>query len=231
MKSCVILFSGGVDSTTALYWALARYDKVYPLTFDYGQRHAVEIRMACRILRRLKLPRTILKVDLRRIGGSALTESAISVPRTRTSVQAGRGTPLTYVPFRNGIFLALASAWAEVRGVTEIVCGFHVLDSPEYPDTRKEFVNAMEKAVNAGTRAAFGASRIRIRAPFIGMTKSGIIRLGLSLGADYSHSVSCYSGKEAPCGVCSTCRLRAKAWREIGREDPLIARLKKGGHR
>ena len=227
MKSCVVLFSGGIDSTTALYWALAGYAKVFALTFDYGQRHSVEVRMAKRLARKLSLPHTILKIDLTQVGGSALTDAAIPVPKRRNLRDLKAGTPLTYVPFRNGILLALAAAWAEARGVTDLVCGFNIIDSPNYPDTRREFVRAMEKAINSGTKAAFGAPAMRIRAPFVGLEKSAIIRKGLALGADYSFSVSCYSGGEAPCGACSSCLLRKRAWLEAGREDPLIARLRK----
>ena len=227
MKSCVVLFSGGIDSTTALCWALDRYDRVFPLTFDYGQRHRVEVKMAKRAARKLGLEPVVLKLDLRQVGGSALTDPAIPVPRPRGLRKLKAGPPPTYVPFRNGILLAIAAAWAEARGVTDLICGFNVLDSPNYPDTRREFIRAMEKAVNAGTRAACGGPAMRILAPFVGMRKSEIIRKGLALGADYSYSVSCYSGGEAPCGACSSCLLRARAWKEAGREDPLVARLKK----
>ena len=227
--SCVVLFSGGIDSTTTLYWALARYDRVLPLTFDYGQRHRVEVRLAGRLLRRLGLPRTVLRLDLGQVGGSALTDPRIPLPRVRGRAEIPAGPPATYVPFRNGIFLAVAAAWAEARGVRDLVCGFHVLDSPEYPDTRREFVRAMEKAVNLGTAAAFGGPRARILAPFVRLRKSEIISRGLRLGADYSYSVSCYAGGEAPCGACSSCLLRREAWREVGREDPLLARLRKEG--
>jgi len=230
MKSCVVLFSGGIDSTTALYWALAGYTKVFALTFDYGQRHSVEVRMAKRLARKLGLPHAILKIDLTQVGGSALTDAAIPVPKHRDLGELKAGIPLTYVPFRNGILLALAAAWAEARGVTDLVCGFNIVDSPNYPDTRREFVRAMEKAINSGTKAAFGAPPIRVRAPFIELKKSEIIRKGLALGADYSYSVSCYTGGEVPCGACSSCLLRKKAWREAGREDPLIARLRKEGN-
>ncbi len=230
-NSCVVLFSGGIDSTTALYWALARYGRVLPLTFDYGQRHRVEVRLAGRLLRKLGLPRAVLRLDLGQVGGSALTDPRIPLPRVRKRAEIPAGPPATYVPFRNGIFLAVAAAWAEARGVRELVCGFHVLDSPEYPDTRREFVRAMEKAVNLGTSAAFGGPRTRILAPFVGLRKAEIIRRGLRLGADYSYSVSCYAGGEAPCGTCSSCLLRREAWREAGREDPLLARLRKEGAR
>jgi 7-cyano-7-deazaguanine synthase len=229
--SCVVLFSGGIDSTTALYWALARYRDVLPLTFDYGQRHRVEVRLAGRLLRRLGLRSTVLRIGLGQVGGSALTDRSIPLPRVRKLRQIPASPPVTYVPFRNGIFLAVAAAWAEARRVRDLVCGFHVLDSPEYPDTRREFVRAMERAVNLGTTAAFGGPRMRILAPFVAMKKSDIIRRGLTLGADYSYSVSCYAGRETPCGKCSSCLLRRQAWREVGRQDPLLERLRKEGKR
>ena len=173
----------------------------------------------------------MLKVDLRQIGGSALTDATILLPRSVPRVARRSGPPATYVPFRNGIFLALAAAWAEARGVRDLVCGFHVADSPDYPDTTKAFVRAMEKAVRAGTKAAFGGPAPRIVAPLIGLSKPAIIRLGLRLGADYAYSVSCYAGAERPCGTCSSCRFRARAWKAVGREDPLLARLRKEGQR
>lgn len=228
MRSCVVLFSGGLDSTTALAWALRRYDRVFALTFDYGQRHRVEVRLARRAARRLGVAHEVLTVDLAPIGGSALTDPAIPVPRAKR-LRLGPGAPATYVPFRNGIFLSLAAAWAEARGVRDIVCGFNTIDSPAYPDTRPAFVRAMERAVNLGTRAALGGPGTRIVAPFLGLRKSDIIRLGLELGVDYARAVSCYAGDEAPCGTCSACRLRARAWRRAGRPDPLVARFAKGG--
>jgi 7-cyano-7-deazaguanine synthase len=231
VKSCVVLFSGGLDSTSALAWALDRYDDVRALTFDYGQRHHVEIGLARKAARRLGVPHFILKVDLRQIGGSALTDKAIPLPRSARLSAPRSGPPATYVPFRNGIFLALAAAWAETRGVRDLVCGFHVADSPDYPDTTKDFVKAMEKAVQAGTKAAFGGPKARIVAPLLGLSKPDIIRLGLRLGADYCYSISCYAGAERPCGTCSSCRFRARAWKAVGREDPLIARLRKEGPR
>ena len=230
-QPCAVLFSGGLDSTTALAWALARYDRVTALTFDYGQRHRVEIALARRTARRMGVPHVVLRVDLRAVGGSALTDPALPLPRSAAAGTPGSGPPSTYVPFRNGVFLALAAAWAEARGVRDLVCGFHTADSPDYPDTRKEFVRAMERAINAGTRAAYGRPRMRIVAPFLGLGKSGIILEGLALGVDYAQAISCYAGQEAPCGTCPSCRLRARAWKEAGREDPLLARLRKEGKR
>jgi len=233
VTSCVVLFSGGLDSTTALAWALRRYDRVHALTFDYGQRHRVEIALARKAARRLGVPHAVLKVDLRQVGGSALTDPAIVLPRAPLRRRASKpaGPPATYVPFRNGIFLAVAAAWAEARGVRDVVCGFHVADSPDYPDTTRAFVKAMEKAVRAGTKAAFGGPAPRIVAPLIGLDKAGIVRLGLSLGADYAHAVSCYAGAERPCGTCTSCGFRAEAWKAVGCEDPLLARLRKRGRR
>jgi len=227
VTSCVVLFSGGLDSTTALYWARKRYGRVFALSFDYGQRHRVELRLAKKTAAALGVPRSVLKIDLTPVGGSALTDDSIPVPRHKNLKGLKAGTPPTYVPFRNGIFLAVAAAWAEARGITDLVCGFNVVDSPNYPDTRPPFVRAMERAVNAGTKAAFGGPRMRVLAPFVDLPKSAIIRRGLALGADYSHSLSCYSGRETPCGTCSSCLLRKRAWREAGLEDPLLARLRK----
>jgi 7-cyano-7-deazaguanine synthase len=231
MTRSIVLFSGGIDSTTALFWARARSDDVRALTFDYGQRHKVEVRMARATARRVGVPHTVLKIDLTQIGGSALTDGKMALPRYEKVPPLASGPPATYVPFRNGILISLAAAWAEVQGAAEIVCGFNILDSPEYPDTRPEFIRAMQRAVDTGTRAAFGGPGIKITAPFVRMKKSAIIRLGLSLGADYSRSVTCYAGAERPCGACSACLLRARAFAEAGVPDPLLVRLNKGGRR
>jgi 7-cyano-7-deazaguanine synthase len=227
VRRALVLFSGGIDSTTALAWARNRYDAVLALTFDYGQRHRVEVRMARRAARALGVPQVVFPLRLDRVGGSALTDPAVPLPRPGRVEAIGPGVPATYVPFRNGIFLAVAAALAEARGIPDVVCGFNVIDSPHYPDTRPAFVAAMTKAVRAGTRPAAGRRRPRILAPFIGMRKSEIIRRGLALRADYAWSVSCYAGGEVPCGRCSSCLLRERAWAEVGRPDPLLVRLGK----
>ena len=229
MKNALVLFSGGIDSTTSLYWARDRFERVSLLTFDYGQRHRVELRSAGELARRLGLSQKILSVDLTQIGGSALTDANIRLPEFRRVEEIDDGLPPTYVPFRNGIFLALAAAWAEVIEARDLICGFNIIDSPNYPDTRPSFIAAMEEAVNAGTRAAFEKGGFTIHAPFVDMTKSEIIEAGLALGADYSFSVSCYAGGEVPCGRCSACLLRHGAWQEVREEDHLIKRLKKEG--
>jgi len=229
MKKSIVLFSAGVDSTTALYWALDRYEKIFALTFDYGQRHSIELSMARKIAQKLSVPQKILLVDLKQIGGSSLTDTKLSLPQYERIEEIEEGLSSTYVPFRNGIFLALAAAWAETEGIKEIVCGFNVIDSPNYPDTRNQFVQAMQEAINQGTKASLSQEKIQIVAPFLSMKKSEIIKEGLSLGADYSYSISCYSGEEIPCQKCSSCVLRQKAWKEVGLQDPLILRLEKEG--
>jgi 7-cyano-7-deazaguanine synthase len=228
-RKAMVLLSGGIDSTTAAYWAKGRYDEVSTLSFDYGQRHRIELRMARRLARRLRLPHSSLKVDLRPIGGSALTDLSVSLPRFSRREDIGSGIPVTYVPFRNGIFLALAAARAEAAGIDDIVCGFNTIDSPNYPDTRPSFVRAMQRAIDFGTASLSDGRRIRLVTPFIRLKKSEIIRLGLSLGADYSYSVSCYGGGEVPCRRCSSCLLRKRAWEEAGTKDHLLVRLRKEG--
>jgi 7-cyano-7-deazaguanine synthase len=229
MKESIVLFSGGIDSTTALYWSLNTHEKVRALTFDYGQRHRIEIHMAEKLVQKLGIPHKILAVDLKQIGGSALTDTHLPLPQYESVDKIEEGLPLTYVPFRNGIFLAMASAWADVEGIKEIVCGFHVLDSPNYPDTREDFVKSMEEAVNLGTSFSPDQDRLQILAPFVQKKKSEIIKEGLSLEADYSYSVSCYAGTEVPCQKCSACVLRQKAWEDAGERDHLILRLEKEG--
>jgi 7-cyano-7-deazaguanine synthase len=229
MEKNTVLFSGGIDSTTALYWALDLDSQTTALTFDYGQKHRVEIKAAQWIANKLEIPHQIIRVDLGQIGGSSLTDPSVPLPQMENVSQIPEGLPPTYVPFRNGILLALAAAWAETKDITRIVCGFNVVDSPNYPDTRETFVKAMEEAINSGTGAALGGKKIAILAPFLRMSKSAIIKQGLALGADYSHSVSCYKGSEIPCLQCSSCLLRQRAWEETGMKDPLIARLEKEG--
>lgn len=229
MKYALVLFSGGLDSTTALYWATNRYERVNALTFDYGQRHRIEVQFSQKIAKNLNIPLKILQIDLQQIGGSSLTDPVRPLPPLDRSISDENGPPSTYVPFRNGIFFALATAWADVHGHTEIVCGFHVLDSPDYPDTRREFVEAMEETINLGSMAAYGKTRINIQVPFLDMNKAEIIKSGLALGADYSYSISCYSGAEVPCMECASCRMRQQAWERVGIADPLILRLKKEG--
>ena len=228
-KPGLVLFSGGIDSTTALFWALSRFNRITALSFDYGQRHKIEIKLARKLTKKLNIPHNFLHLDLNQIGGSALTDSQIPVPELERIEELGATPPATYVPFRNGIFLSIAAAWAETNDIKDLVCGFNIVDSPHYPDTRPAFVNAMTKAINLGTTASLGQEKFALHAPFIRMKKSAIIKKGLALNADYAYSISCYAGAEVPCLKCSSCLLRRLAWEEVGQKDPLLARLEKEG--
>ncbi|WP_457755428.1 7-cyano-7-deazaguanine synthase QueC [Thermovibrio ammonificans] len=231
MNGAVVIFSGGLDSTTALYWAKRHFEKVYAITFYYGQRHSLEVEFAKITAEKANVDEhLIFPVDLSRIGASALTDRSIEVPETSSVEEIKeRGIPVTYVPFRNGIFISIAAAYAEAKGCTNLVGGWNAVDYSGYPDCRPQFLKAMEEALNLGTKAGAEGKRWHIHAPLINLTKGQIIKLGLELGADYSYSLSCYRGDEAPCMKCDSCILRAKGWEEVGEEDHLIKRLKEEG--
>ncbi len=223
MARAVVLLSGGVDSTTTL--AIARRDgfTTYALTVRYGQRHAVEIEAARRVAAALGVARhEILDIDLRAFGGSALTAD-VAVPKDREAAAMAREIPVTYVPARNTIFLALALAWAEVLEASDIFLGVNVLDFSGYPDCRPEFIEAFERMARLATKAGVeGRQRLTIHTPLIRMTKGEIIRAGLALGVDYGLTVSCYDpapGGRA-CGRCDACVLRRKGFEEAGAADP-----------
>ncbi len=231
MERAVIIFSGGLDSTTALYWAKKEFKEVYAITFVYGQRHSIEVEMAKVTAKNAGVKEHLIyEVDLSKIGSSALTDFSIEVPQPRSVEEIKeRGVPVTYVPFRNGIFISIAAAYAESKGTTHLVGGWNVVDYSGYPDCRPEFLEAMERALDLGTKLGAEGNKWYIHAPLINLTKAEIIKLGLELGADYSYSVSCYRGGEVPCGKCDSCLLRAKGWAEVGQEDHLIKRLKEEG--
>ena len=231
MESSVVILSGGLDSTTALYWAKKHFKKVYAITFDYGQRHSLEVEMAKLIAQRAGVKEhLIFPIDLSKIGASALTDLSIDVPEPESveDILEG-GIPATYVPFRNGIFISVAAAYAESKGTTHLVGGWNAVDYSGYPDCRPEFLKAMERALELGTKLGAEGQKWYIHAPLVNLTKGEIIKLGLELGADYSYSISCYRGGEIPCGRCDSCLLRAKGWAEVGEEDHLIKRLKEEG--
>lgn len=218
----VVLLSGGLDSSTLLAIAKSQGFDAYALSFRYGQRHHVEIEAASRVVRSLGAARHIvLDIDLRRIGGSALT-SEIAVPKGRDLEQMAQEIPVTYVPARNTIFLSFALAWAEVLGSTDIFIGVNALDYSGYPDCRPEYIEAYEKMANLATKAAVEGQRLRIHTPLIRLTKAEIIRKGLELGVDYSLTVTCYDPSETgeACGACDSCLLRLKGFREAGLADP-----------
>jgi 7-cyano-7-deazaguanine synthase len=217
----VVLLSGGLDSYTAAAIAKSEGFALLALTIRYGQRHVREIEAAREVARALGVERHLeLDLDLRAIGGSALTTDG-AVPRDR-DLDAG-GIPSTYVPARNTIFLSLALGWAEVAGATDIVIGVNALDYSGYPDCRPEFVAAFETVANLGTRAGVEGVRFRIHTPLIAMTKASIIRRGVALGLDYGITHSCYDPLAGrPCGRCDSCVLRARGFIEAGLTDPLL---------
>ena len=220
----VVLLSGGLDSATALAVARAEGYDCSTLSFDYGQRHARELESARRVTAALGAEtHLVLRLDLRAIGGSALTGD-IPVPKGRSEAAIASGIPITYVPARNTIFLAHALAWAEVLGAQDIFIGVNVLDSSGYPDCRPEYIEAFERLANLATRAGVeGTSRFKIHTPLIRLTKAGIIRRGHDLGVDFSLTWSCYEPEPdgRACGLCDSCLLRKKGFAEAGLEDPV----------
>ena len=220
----VLLLSGGLDSYTAGAIARSQGYELYALTVRYGQRHQYETEAARRVAEALSVSGHLqLDLDLRGIGGSALT-SDIPVPRDRDL--AAPGIPITYVPARNTIFLAMALGWAEVLEARDIVIGVNALDYSGYPDCRPEFIHAFESLAALATRAGVEGGRFRVQTPLIALTKSAIIRRGLELGLDYGLTHSCYdpTPEGTPCGRCDSCVLRAKGFAEAGVTDPVLLR-------
>lgn len=219
-RRAVVLLSGGLDSATALAVAVHEGFEPCALTFAYGQRHAVEVDAARRVAAAFAVRRhLVLDLDLRPIGGSALTAD-VPVPK---GPPAAGGIPATYVPARNTVFLSLALGWAEVLAATEIFVGVNAVDYSGYPDCRPEFIRAFQQVANLATRAAVEGSRpVTIRTPLIDLTKAGIIRLGRELGVDYAQTSSCYAPdlRGLACGDCASCRLRRRGFEEAGLTDP-----------
>jgi len=225
MARAVCLVSGGLDSAVCL--AVARREGLdcYALSFDYGQRHKVELDAARRVAQQLGAKdHLIAPLDLRLFGGSALTDD-IAVPRARTNEQMSEGIPVTYVPARNTVFLSLALAWAEVLVAENIFIGVNAIDYSGYPDCRPEFINAFEHMANLATKAGVeGATTLRIRTPLIKRTKAEIIQLGNELGVDFSLTHSCYDpdSQGRACGECDSCLLRRRGFTEAGVPDPTV---------
>ena len=225
MEKAVCLLSGGLDSATCL--ALARRDgyQCYALSFDYGQRHKIELEAAARVARALGAERhMVARIGLDAFGGSALTSgpSGIAVPKGRSATEMGEGIPVTYVPARNTIFLSFALAWAEVLESSHIFIGVNALDYSGYPDCRPEFIAAYERMANLATKAGVeGRTRVRIHTPLLDLTKAGIVKLGRELGLDFGLTFSCYDpGTDGrACGQCDACLLRRKGFDEAGIED------------
>lgn len=222
-RKAVLLLSGGLDSTTVLAIAQAQGFEMHTLSFQYGQRHSIELEVAERVAKQFGVKEhKVAQMDLRLFGGSALTAD-IDVPKERDMEEISGGIPITYVPARNTIFLSFALAWAEVLKAYDIFIGVNVLDYSGYPDCRPEFIEAFENLANLATAYGVeGGERIRIHTPLLNMSKADIVKKGLELGVDYSKTLSCYdpSPKGEACGECDACALRQKGFREHGMEDP-----------
>lgn len=224
----VVLSSGGLDSTTAMAVARSEGFSIYSLSFDYGQRHAVELTAAQRIARYFDaVDHLIVSIDMKRIGGSALTDDRIHVPKDTNLDSAASTIPVTYVPARNTLFLSYAVAWAETLKAGDIFIGVNAMDYSGYPDCRPEYIAAFETMANLATRAGVtGEAPVRIRTPLIQMRKSQIIQTGVALGVDYAMTISCYDpdSKGAACGHCDSCRLRRRGFQNANIPDPTLYR-------
>lgn len=227
-KKAVVLLSGGLDSTTCVAIAQQQGFDVVGLSFDYGQRHTIELEAAARVAKKMNLKNHVTaKIDLRIFGGSALTDD-IAVPKGQSSEdiaqKTGDNIPVTYVPARNTIFLSFALAFAETQGSSDIFIGVNALDFSGYPDCRPDYIAAYEVMANLATKSGVeGEQDIKIHTPLIDMTKADIVRKGLELGVDYSLTISCYdpSPKGVSCGRCEACHLRLKGFREAKQTDPV----------
>jgi 7-cyano-7-deazaguanine synthase len=219
----VCLLSGGLDSSVCLALARSQGFECYALSFDYGQRHRVELASAARVAKSLGAAQhLVVSIDLRVFGGSALT-SDIAVPKGRSAAQMTAEIPVTYVPARNTVFLSLSLAWAEVIECSNIFIGVNALDYSGYPDCRPEFIEAFEEMANLATKAGVeGRMGLKIHTPLIRLSKAEIVKLGAQLGLDFSLTHSCYDPDEAgrPCGQCDSCVLRRKGFEEAGVRDP-----------
>jgi len=224
-EPAVVLLSGGLDSATTLAIARDAGFACHALSFDYGQRHRVELDAAKRVARQLGVAsHRWVTLDLRAFGGSALTDD-IDVPKDRDETQMTRGVPVTYVPARNTIFLAYALAFAEVLGAADVFIGVNAVDYSGYPDCRPQFIAAFERMANLATKAAVeGEVKLTIHTPLIDLPKTAIIQRGLALGVDYSLTHSCYdpSPDGEPCAHCDSCLLRQKAFAALGMTDPVL---------
>lgn len=217
-KKAVILLSGGLDSATVVAMTREQGYSCYSMSFDYGQRHRSELQAAERVARQLGVvEHKVIGMNLGGIGGSALTDSSIDVPQSPTT-----GIPVTYVPARNTVFLALALGWAEVLEAQDIFIGVNAVDYSGYPDCRPEFVEAFERVANLATRMGVEGQSIRIQAPLQMMSKAEIVQEGSRLGVDYGLTVSCYLADDdgRACGKCDSCRLRSAGFAAAGVPDP-----------
>jgi 7-cyano-7-deazaguanine synthase len=220
-RRAVVLVSGGMDSAVTLAIARAQNFEIFALSVEYGQRHVSELAAAQRVAVQFGAIHKTVKVDLRSIGGSALTAD-IDVPERAVDEASTGGIPVTYVPARNTIMLAVALGWAEVLGARDIFCGVNAVDYSGYPDCRPEFIEQFERLANLATKAGVEGEQVTIHAPLIRLSKADIVREGVRLEVDFSTTVSCYQADAdgLACGRCDACRLRAQGFTEAGVADP-----------
>ena len=218
----VILLSGGLDSSTVLYQALADGCECHAISFNYQQRHLKELESARAIASSAGVVNQVVKFDLRSWGGSALTDDTINLPQERSLEQMSQNIPVTYVPARNTIFLSFALAYAETITAERVYIGVNALDYSGYPDCRPDYIQAMQEVFRLGTKLGREGIAIAIVAPLIHLKKTEIIQLGNQLGVPWELTWSCYTGGDVACGVCDACRLRLAAFAELGLVDPLI---------
>lgn len=224
MKKAVCLLSGGLDSTTALYSAWTEGWECIALTLQYGQIHSKEVESAKNIVRELGITHYVVPAELS-WKGSALLDDSIQIPTGRNESQMQTGIPVTYVPARNTIFLAFAASCAEASNAEAIYIGANALDYSGYPDCRPEYFEISEKMIQLGTKAGVEGKTLAIKTPLLKMTKKEIVLFGIQLGVPFDKTWSCYQGKDRPCGVCDSCILRAKGFREAGLPDPLLGNI------
>ncbi len=217
-NKAVVLISGGLDSATCLAIAKDQGYDCYALSFDYGQRHKSELHAATKLAEVMQVSdHKIIRIDMSGIGGSALTDMSIAVPEIESA-----GIPITYVPARNTIFMSYALGWAEVLQATTIFIGVNALDYSGYPDCRPDFIQAFQKMANLATKIGVEGHEIQIKTPLIDLPKAEIIKQGIALGVDYSHTISCYQADHdgKACRRCDSCRLRIKGFSDAGVSDP-----------
>ncbi|MDD4179208.1 MAG: 7-cyano-7-deazaguanine synthase QueC [Candidatus Margulisbacteria bacterium] len=228
-KKAIVLLSGGLDSTTTLYYAKSKRYKCYALIFDYGQRHKKEIVQGVKVAKLAKVPYQIIKIKLP-WKGSSLLDTHCALPVTRSLKEIGHGIPSTYVPARNTIFLSFALSYAEAIGAKAIFIGANAVDFSGYPDCRPDYYRAFQQVMKKGVKASSRACRqagIQVKTPLIKMTKAQIIRLGLKLKAPLDITWSCYKGGRQPCGVCDSCQLREKGFSSVNPAKPSSANAKR----
>ena len=222
-NSALLLFSGGQDSATCLAWAVENFTKVETVGFDYGQRHRSELEAAARVAKMLgAIEHRVMEIPIGELGGSALTDSTVDIPN-----DGGDRIPITYVPARNTVFLALALAWVEVLSAKTIMIGVNAVDYSGYPDCRPEFINAFQALAALATKQAVEGRPVTIEAPLVNLTKAQIIQAGYDAGVDYALTVSCYTAdaEGRACGQCDSCRFRRQGFSDAGMEDPTRYRV------